>query len=187
MNDSDLEKAAPWSFPLFRSRHVARMIVRGASRRPARKPLEVGEYGGYEPSPARVLPGRRASKQLQKIARFLGGFGPVRGRLGQKLRLQFITLKPKVELVGLYFGQHASLIGGFLGDHSAVPVEIDGSVSHIRSWSRRGLELGEQLEPKGLPQLPREQPADRETARHPAGVRIVYYFCWLPGLPFPKT
>src|SRR5580704_4165549 len=101
----------------------------------AGKPLEVGQHGRDELLPARVLRPERRSKQIEEVARLLGGIVPIR-RWGRKqLRFQFILPQPQRPFIGFHFGQQAAQAGGFLSRHAAMLIEIDGLIGH--EWTTR--------------------------------------------------
>src|SRR5580704_4934593 len=101
----------------------------------AGKSLEVGQHGRDELLPARVLRPDRRSKQIEEVARLLGGIVPVARRRREHLRFQLILPQPQRPFVGFHFGQQAAQTGGLLGRHAAVLIEIDGLIGH--EWTTR--------------------------------------------------
>src|SRR5579864_4211436 len=85
----------------------------------AGKPPEVGQHGGDKLLSSRILGRQRRSKQIQKVARLLGGIVPIRRRRREQQRF-----------VGFDFGHHAAQAGGFLRRHAAMLIEVDGLVGH---------------------------------------------------------
>src|ERR1700724_3550580 len=61
----------------------------------AGKPLEVGQHGRDELLPARVLSPNRRSKQIEEVARLLGGIVPIARRRREQLGFQFILPQPQ--------------------------------------------------------------------------------------------
>src|SRR5438105_520022 len=58
-----------------------------------REPLEVIEHGRNQLLPPGIIGGQRIGKKIEKIARLLGSFAPVRGRCRDEMRFQFILPK----------------------------------------------------------------------------------------------
>src|ERR1700722_3123419 len=101
----------------------------------AGKPLEIGQHGRDELLPARVLSPQRRSKQIEEIARLLGGIMPIRRRRREQLGFQLILPQPQRLFIGFHFGQQPAQAGGLLGRHAAPLIEIDGLVGH--EWTTR--------------------------------------------------
>src|SRR5579864_7494879 len=101
----------------------------------AGKPPEVGQHGGDKLLSSRILGRQRRSKQIEKVARLLGGIVPIRRRRREQLRFQFILPQPQRPFVGFHLGQQPAQAGGFLGRHAAMLIEIDGLVGH--EWTTR--------------------------------------------------
>src|SRR5580704_7060154 len=99
------------------------------------KPLEIGQHRRDQLQSSRVLIGQRRGKQIEQVARLLGGIVPIRRGRREQLRFQFILPQPQRPLVGFHFRHHPAQAGGLLGRHAATLIEIDGLVGH--EWTTR--------------------------------------------------
>jgi hypothetical protein len=104
---------------------VARLIVlcggqsgeilqNGRDKRPVAWILALGGFG----------------KKIDQIMRLPGSFSPIRRRRGKQMAFQQVPPFPKRPLIGPYLRKQAARLGGLLGHHPAVPVEIDWLVAH---------------------------------------------------------
>src|SRR5690242_5585462 len=89
------------------------------------KPGEIGEHGSDQLLSTRVLRGSRGGKQIQQVASFVGSFLPIRRRRRQQLRFQFLLPETEYFLVSLNVSEKSAELGGLLGGHAAMLIQID--------------------------------------------------------------
>jgi hypothetical protein len=81
------------------------------------------------------LRGQGSGKKIEKIARLLGSFAPIRSRRCKQVGFQLILPKAQGFLVGLDVCQQAAQIGSLLSGHAAMLVQIYCLFGHVRGLS----------------------------------------------------
>ena len=84
-----------------------------------RESLEIIDHGGNQLLSTRVLCVKGSGKKIEKIARLLGSFMPIRSRRCKQVSFQLILPKAQGLRVGFDVCQQAPQIGGLLSGHAA--------------------------------------------------------------------
>jgi hypothetical protein len=74
---------------------------------------------------------RECGKKIEKIARLLGSFAPIRSRRCKQVGFQLILPKAQGFLVGLDVCQQAAQIGSLLSGHAAMLIQVDCFFRHV--------------------------------------------------------
>jgi hypothetical protein len=99
--------------------------------------LEIIDHGGNQLLSAGIFRGKGNGKKIEKIARLLGSFAPIRSRRCKQVSFQLVLPKTQGFLVRLDLSQEAAQISGLLSRHAAMLIQIYGLFGHVRGLSNR--------------------------------------------------